>query len=208
MWSPEADCSYGTLSSSQSRCSIIVTDVCTPSSTMGQVYRVVRVVTICTMVIVPPVTNPVTTSILLKDLRQLNIRASFFLAPAAAGRALDKQQCRLLQEMLRDGHAVHCRTTSPLRSSANLQLTRGVITDSFTHRSFLSMSPDAIKDEISQWESWYEQCGGLPFPGQWLFRPPFGELDRARTDFLNTLDYTVVTYASCADGSACTRLNA
>lgn len=56
------------------------------------------------------VVYPESTRQLLADLRRLNMKASFFLAPLAAGRSLDDEQCDLLHEMIRDGHGVHSRT--------------------------------------------------------------------------------------------------
>ncbi|CEO96611.1 hypothetical protein PBRA_005220 [Plasmodiophora brassicae] len=120
------------------------------------------------------VVYPESTRQLLADLRRLNMKASFFLAPLAAGRSLDDEQCDLLHEMIRDGHGVHSH--------------------SMTHPSFLQISSDEIRNELSRWRQWYRDCRGPSQPNRILFRPPYGDLNYETARQVNSLGFTISTW--------------
>lgn len=65
-----------------------------------------------------------------------------------------------------------------------------------THPSFLQISSDEIRNELSRWRQWYRDCRGPSQPNRILFRPPYGDLNYETARQVNSLGFTISTYAS------------
>lgn len=100
--------------------------------------------------------TPNKTPQLLKDLKRLDIKASFFLSPATNGDVTDAQ-CDLVKTILDEGHQIHSQ--------------------SYAKTDYLTLTMDEIYNDLSTWKKWVLKCADGRPTGPFQLLPPFGNLN-------------------------------
>ena len=109
--------------------------------------------------------NNLTTPMLLNTLRKYDVRVTFFVV------GVNLDNCVLLKQILADGHIIGSHT--------------------FSHTHLRAISHGDMVQQILKTEMRLKNCTGHR---PWLFRPPYGEINKDTTDFLHQRNYHIVSW--------------
>ncbi len=115
------------------------------------------------------------TPVVLQELAQLGIRATFFISPAHF-RIPSENKCNILRNMVTAGHDVQSHT--------------------FNHADIATLSNNELRNEITNLEVWMRDCLG-DLANRITFnqlRPPFGSASSSAVSIANSMGYAVSTW--------------
>ena len=102
---------------------------------------------------------------LLNTLRKYDVRVTFFVV------GVNLDNCALLKQILADGHIIGSHT--------------------FSHTHLRAISHGDMVQQILKTEMRLKNCTGHR---PWLFRPPYGEINKDTTNFLHQRNYHIVSW--------------
>jgi peptidoglycan/xylan/chitin deacetylase (PgdA/CDA1 family) len=119
------------------------------------------------------------TNLVLDELRDLNLTATFYLAAHRVGLAdpVNEAKCVVARRIANEGHEIQSH--------------------GWRHESAASLSLDELTEEIESGREWLESCLGpdlMALVAYNQFRPPFGDLVPAQTAHVNSLGYSVAMW--------------
>jgi len=147
----------------------------------------------------------------LSILREEGVKATFFLGPGPfladpAEQPEPYHTCEILYDILADGHAIgdhsytHLAYASCPRPSPKGEAQEGFTAADAWARAcavagvgrYPTLTAAQVELQQNRTRDWFMDCiGSLP-P---FFRPPYGELTPPQVAYLNSLNYTVVTWS-------------
>lgn len=113
------------------------------------------------------------TPLILQELLELGIKATFFISPASRNRTPSPRQCEILGNIINQGHEIQSHT--------------------YHHHNINNLTNIELNQEILALEEWVNEClHGIIKMNQ--FRPPFGSLRSNNVQTINNNGYSISTW--------------